>query len=261
MKRIIITKGAKKDYTLANANGLLSLTIAIPYEIGIIQTMKIRIDRVIRSHRKSIAIILQNDGKLVVRAPMRISAVRIQEFVNSKSAWIFTHQEKSRTRVGTIHKFINGENFLFLGQAYPLKLVDHQETPLKLDGCFSLKRSAQPRAMHYFSKWYRQQARQVFNDKVQFFAAQVAGKVGKIRLSSARTRWGSCSSRGTLSLTWRLIMAPVEIIDYVVIHELIHLEIKNHSSSFWKKVQDRVPDYKKRRAWLKDNGYLLTLDE
>ena len=130
-----------------------------------------------------------------------------------------------------------------------------------LDSCFRLGRSDQPRAREIFIKWYKQQARQIITDRVDFFAQKHAFNYAKIRLSSARTRWGSCSSRGTLSFTWRLVMAPMEIIDYVVIHELVHLEIQNHSSSFWKKVQEYLPDFKKKRAWLKEYGCLLNLGD
>jgi hypothetical protein len=89
----------------------------------------------------------------------------------------------------------------------------------------------------------------------------IAGKHGlryqNIRISSARTRWGSCSSRGTLSFTYRLIMAPAEVVDYVVMHELVHTQIKNHSKIFWNKVGELMPDYRNRLAWLKKNGKFL----
>jgi predicted metal-dependent hydrolase len=78
-----------------------------------------------------------------------------------------------------------------------------------------------------------------------------------VRISSARTRWGSCSSRGSLSFTWRLVMAPVEVVDYVIVHELAHLRVHNHSPEFWKEVARLMPDYAQRKQWLKDNGRLL----
>ena len=223
--------------------------------------MPVKIDQIIHSRRRSIAIIIQNDGKLVVRAPLRFSISRIQEFVLSKSDWILSQQAKAASRRAPAHAFIKGEDFLFLGKTFPLEIVDNSSKSLTLDSCFRLRKLDQSQAGAIFVKWYQEQARQIFTSRVKFFAQKYAFTYSKIRLSSARTRWGSCSSKGTLSFTWRLVMAPLEIIDYVVIHEMVHLEIQNHSSSFWKKVHEYMPDYKKRRTWLKAHGYQLVLGD
>lgn len=170
-------------------------------------------------------------------------------------------QKKAALQVVPKHEFKDGETFLYMGVSLPLKLVETQATALRMEAGFFLKRSALKQAGQVFTTWYKQQARQVFTGRVKHFATAHGFKAGKIRISSARTRWGSCSSRGTLSFTWRLVMAPQEVIDYVVVHELVHLEIKNHSAAFWAKVQEYVPDFKKKRAWLKSNGYRLELGD
>ena len=85
-------------------------------------------------------------------------------------------------------------------------------------------------------------------------------KVNRVRITSARTRWGSCSSQHNLNFTYRLCMAPLDVIEYVVVHELVHLRVPNHSLAFWQAVEKIKPDYHKQRAWLKKNGTLLTLD-
>jgi predicted metal-dependent hydrolase len=223
--------------------------------------MKIEIDQIIHSRRKSVAIIIRGDGRLVVRAPLRLSNARIREFVLSKTDWILTQQAKTAHRKAPVHTFIEGEDFLYLGRNFPLEIVDDPKSALTLDERFHLRRTDQPQARVVFLKWYKQQARQIITDRVNFFAQKHAYNYSRIRLSSARTRWGSCNSKGSLSFTWRLVMAPIEIIDYVVIHELVHLEIHNHSSSFWKKVLEFMPDYKKRRSWLKENGYRLSWED
>jgi predicted metal-dependent hydrolase len=94
-------------------------------------------------------------------------------------------------------------------------------------------------------------------ERVLAIAGKHAFRYQKIRISSARTRWGSCSSRGTLSFTYRLVMAPPDVVDYVVMHELVHTQVRNHSKTFWNKVQELMPDYKTRLAWLKKNGKYL----
>jgi len=128
-----------------------------------------------------------------------------------------------------------------------------------MDGFFKLTEAAQPNAESVFTAWYRKQARNVLTERVEFFARKHGFKIGKIRVSSARTRWGSCSSKDTLSFTWRLVMAPLEVIDYVVVHELCHLKEMNHSKAFWTRVERILPDYKVHRKWLKENGVKLSL--
>ncbi len=106
-------------------------------------------------------------------------------------------------------------------------------------------------------EWYRKQARQLITARVKHYADLLGLNVNKIRISNARKRWGSCSAKNNLSFTWRLILAPLEIIDYVVIHELMHIFEKNHSRRFWARVEEFYPDYRKIRKWLKQNSQLL----
>jgi predicted metal-dependent hydrolase len=154
---------------------------------------------------------------------------------------------------------VDGSTFLYLGKAYPLTLVEHQRPALVFDRHFYLDRSNLPRAQAVFTAWYREQARGVLEQRVAWCARQYGLAAKGVRITSARTRWGSCSSRGTLNFTWRLVMAPLEIIDYVVIHELAHLKEKNHSPAFWQLVERMLPDFRWRRDWLKKNGHILAL--
>ena len=104
-------------------------------------------------------------------------------------------------------------------------------------------------------------ALELLSEKVSIQAQQNDFTWKKIRISSARTRWGSCSSNGTLSFTWRLVLAPPEVIDYVVVHELAHTRIRDHSPKFWRRVAEIMPDYKRHVSWLKQNGRFLTLGD
>jgi predicted metal-dependent hydrolase len=128
-----------------------------------------------------------------------------------------------------------------------------------LDGCFYLSRHRLPEAPAVFEAWYRAQARRLISERVKHYAARNGFAYKRVSITRAKTRWGSCGSGGTLNFSWRLVLAPLEIIDYVVVHELAHLEVKNHSSVFWEKVEALMPDYKERRKWLKDNGQALSL--
>ena len=146
-----------------------------------------------------------------------------------------------------------------MGAQIPLRVVEKQRAALILKDEFLLANQARDRAPEIFEAWYKAHALKVIGERVQLLAANHGFKFEKLRITSARTRWGSCSSRGTLSFTWRLVMAPLEAVDYVVIHELTHLKIKNHSPVFWAEVARLMPTYKLGHEWLKKNGHLLTL--
>ena len=221
--------------------------------------MPIPIDKLVRSSRKTVAILIERDGRLTVRAPLRLSTARIQAFVESHVDWI----AKTRARLLTAppapaKRYADGETFLYLGRAYPLILVPAQRPALAFDGVsFRLARSSLPAAAEAFVRWYKQQARLFLVERLLALAGKHGFRYQKIRISSARTRWGSCSSRGTLSFTYRLIMAPPDVVDYVIMHELVHTQVRNHSKTFWNKVGQLMPDYKPRLAWLKKNGKFL----
>jgi predicted metal-dependent hydrolase len=184
----------------------------------------------------------------------------IRRFIEEKSDWIKRKQVRARKEAVRPHQFTDGETFWYQGKELPLRLVrDGRPGLVMMDGAFRLAKSAQPRAGSVFEAWYKKQARAVLAERVDFFARKYGFEVSKIRISSARTRWGSCSRKGTLSFTWKLVMAPPEVVDYVVVHELCHLRVLNHSPSFWAQVEAILPDYKAKRKWLKANGGKLQL--
>ena len=269
----------------------------------------------VRSKRKTVALIVQADGSLLVRAPLRLARKAIEEFIAQKSAWISSRQEIAHAAppAPPPRQFHSGEVFTFLGKKYPLEIVPEagsagrpaaqsalipaarssrpvpaqpqlpfwpaaplqpipavqpaaahlppgRRPPLQFSGeRFRLAQGSQARAAEVFSAWYRQQARRVIEERVKWYATRFGLKYSAVRISSARTRWGSCSSRGSLSFTWRLVIAPLEVIDYVVAHELAHLRVRNHSPAFWREVESILPDYKVRQKWLKTNGKSLEI--
>ena len=148
---------------------------------------------------------------------------------------------------------------MYLGNAYPLEIVKEQKKPLLLEGSFKLAASAQSNATLVFERWYRAQAKQILTERVDLYAGQYGFQYKKIGITSARTRWGSCSADSALNFSWRLILTPMEAVDYVVVHELVHTVFHNHSRRFWKKVETIMPDYKERRKWLRKDGQQLML--
>lgn len=212
--------------------------------------MQIQIDNLIRAKRRTIALIVERDGSLTVRAPKRAAMRDIEGFIREKTDWILRSREKLQAIIPTPKKqYADGEHFLFLGQEYELRLVPPQRPALKFDGGFTLSTSARERGEQMFTQWYKTQALTVFTERVSHYAALHGFEPKQVKVNSAKTRWGSCSANGTINFTWRLVMAPLEVIDYVVLHELAHLRVKNHSPRFWKLVESFCSDFKRHRKW------------
>ena len=217
--------------------------------------MSVTVDRILRSKRKTIALIVENDGSVSVRAPMRMSATDIQKFVAKHANWVIKKQTEIRAMPRTQpKKYVPGETFLYLGRDYALEAMEGQQKKLVLEDGFKIARSVLGDAELVFRNWYRQQSREIIEERAAFLAGKHAFHYDRIRITSARTRWGSCSANGTLSFSWRLIMTPLDIVDYVIIHELAHTVHHNHSKRFWGLVEKILPDYKDRRKRLKQYG-------
>lgn len=217
--------------------------------------MPIEAKQIIRSRRKTLALIVKPDGSLIVRAPLRIPEKTIREFMEKNARWIEKKQSEVRSAIPSApRQYAPGEMFLYLGNSYPLQIVQGQKKPLILDGSFQMAESAQHESSQVFARWYRAQARQILSERINLYACQYDFQYKGIKITSARTRWGSCSSTGSLNFSWRLIMAPMDVVDYVVVHELVHTVFHNHSRRFWKRVETILPDYKERKKWLRKNG-------
>ena len=222
---------------------------------------EITISKIIRSQRRTIALQVCPDATVIIRAPVKTSDTYINRFVQSKQSWIARKQEFVRQQISSTKdkEFVTGEEFLYLGEPYKLYLEPIQRAPLVFNKAFHLAQKRQSRAGPEFIKWYKQQARTIITARVNFYSMPAGLEYRKIKISSAQKRWGSCSRSNNLNFSWRLVMAPEPVIDYVVAHEVAHLEHKNHSRNFWNKVMTLDPDYKQHRKWLKVNGHLLKL--
>lgn len=177
----------------------------------------------IRSARKTVAIQISAEGEVTVRAPRRCSSRVIDNIVAEKRDWILKKQNEIR------------------GRAIFLQEQERQ----------------QPRISEAEQVRYRKLAGQVLARKVEYYARQMQVTFGRITVRDQKTRWGSCSAKGNLNFNWRLVLAPEEVLDYVVVHELAHRKEMNHSQRFWSQVENVMPDYRSRRLWLKENGDFL----
>jgi predicted metal-dependent hydrolase len=221
--------------------------------------------RVIRTKRKTIALIIQSDGSLLVRAPLRCPQSEIDRLVAEKADWIAAKQALVRQQAVQTQplRYQAGELFPYLGQTYPLRLYRSEQKRPRLElrgGEFWLPDALLLNASAAFEAWYRDQARQVITRRVERLAQQHNLQPGRIAINGARTRWGSCGPSGSLNFTWRLVLAPLDVIDYVAAHELAHLKERNHSPRFWAEVERLLPEYRPLRTWLKQHGRSLSAD-
>ncbi len=219
----------------------------------------VKIDELIRSRRKTLGLTVTPDARLIVRAPKRLSMAYIENFVRQKSQWILCKQAQVRNMPQATHTYRDGDMFPLLGTEMQLRL-DTAARRITLAGNLLLvPAQGQARAKELLEAWYRAYARTVFTQRVAYYAPLMNVRPGALRISGAKGRWGSCGAGGSINLVWRLVMAPIEVVDYVVVHELAHLKRRDHSAAFWQEVARILPAYQEQRRWLKQNARLLEL--
>ncbi|OEF97404.1 M48 family metallopeptidase [Desulfuribacillus alkaliarsenatis] len=236
---------------------------------------------------KNISIRIEPDTSVTVKAPSYVSIKRIEEILNKKAPWILKKLDQLATQPTPPEpkQFKENEQFAFLGTAFPLSinvqdLNKSLKKPLKKPTSYSkfytldfnnqqfiltettgivskVERSEILRGL--FKQWYIKQGMQLLVERLDFYTKQMGVSPTKVVFKEQKKRWGSCTSKGAIYLNWRLMMAPITIIDYVIVHELAHLKHLNHSKDFWYLVQSILPDHKERRNWLKLNGATLTI--
>ena len=211
-----------------------------------------------RSKRKTVALYIRN-GVLDVRAPLKMPIKAIEEFIESKEKWITERLSKSQAQTERREKFSldYGSLIYYRGNQYPITAKDG--TRVGFDGeCFYMPPSLAPEQIKSTCiKIYRKLAKQYLTEQVLNFAQKLSVEPKSVSITNARTRWGSCSAKKTINLTWRLIMACDEVSSYVACHECSHMLELNHSRRFWAIVENAMPDYKQRQAMLKGFQYQL----
>ena len=217
-----------------------------------------KIDRLIRSKRNSIALLVERDATLTVKAPIFVSEKLINDFIFEKRNWILKKQEiaKEKHKNFVPKKFVEGENFLFLGENYELEYIYSLPHPIMLDKKLFILEKHRNVTDKLILYWYKQQALKIISERLKYYSQLSGIRYNSLKITSARKRWGSCSLIGKLNFSFRLIMAPMEVINYVVIHELAHIIEHNHSKNFWKLVSQYDSEYKTHLTWLKKHNYI-----
>jgi predicted metal-dependent hydrolase len=212
--------------------------------------------RIEYSDRKTLGLIVERDASILVRAPRGASIEAIERFLDRKRYWLWekTNHAQKYPAFETLKEFVSGESFLFLGRQYRLEVVDEDFEGLKFDGGFKLSRSQVGVAREVFQAWYLAQAREHIVPRVKRYAERMGVEFGDIRVRDLRYRWGSCTPKNHLVFNWRLVKAPADVIDYIVVHELAHLIEANHTPAFWNIVRVQVPSFDRAKAWLVEHG-------
>lgn len=217
---------------------------------------------VVRSRRTTADIIIERDGRILVRAPEWADDEQVERVIEAKRYWIYQNlaewRDLNATRV--LREYKNGEGFLYLGRAYRLLLVSDQVEALSLrNGRFCLRRDAVDRgeiaaAKAAFQQFYVRRGMQRLTARVSYYAPKAGVSPRSVDVRELGNRWASCSPAGDLAFHWKCMMAPQTVIDYVVVHELCHFRHRDHTDAFWNEVDKVMPDYRERKEWLRKQG-------
>lgn len=208
------------------------------------------------SKRRSIGLRIDDNG-LTVSMPQRASEKWLHSVLQEKAGWVVDKLANWQSRKAPVQKWEDGETVLFRGEQFTLRIVSGlvraapQLTESEL--IIPVYDTANERAiMRKIMQWYKREAEQVFRECVEHFAPLMNVSPAAIKLTSARTQWGSCTAQGVIRLNWQLVTMPLHLIDYVVVHELAHLVEMNHSPAFWAIVEGACPDYVQVRKELRE---------
>lgn len=205
---------------------------------------------------------MERDASVVVRAPEGISEEKIQQAVEARKLWLFqkiNHEQKyppTRQR----KEFVSGETIIYLGRNYRLEVTEHAVEGVQFRSRFVISRQNQPQAAKLFRGWYIERAHERIPSRAKYFAEAMGVRFNRLLISDLKVRWGSCTPRANLNFNWRIMRAPANVIDYLVVHELAHLLEPNHTSRYWNIVAVQVPHFERAKAWLREHGGFLEVD-
>jgi predicted metal-dependent hydrolase len=216
---------------------------------------------------KKVCLTIKNK-RVRVAVPQELPLEYAKDFVEKNKEWILEHYRKQSSKTQNLpKKYLPGDKLFYRGRNYPLKYVETSNSKHYAQfigsrilvyvppGLEPEKRSDLGKTL--IEQWYRDQAEKILSEQVHYYAKKLDISFNKLKIKDQKTRWGSCSTKGNINLNWRIIMAPNQVIAYVIIHELTHLIYMNHSTEFWKRVEQYMPDYRKWKKWLDDNGNQL----
>lgn len=213
------------------------------------------------NRKKTMDIVVERNGTLCVLVPKKLNEERILDILNKKeydiTKKVIQWKESHQNRI--VRRFIDGQSFMYLGKNYCLHFVDTPNVPLSLqNGRFVMdSRINNPRQV--FVDFYKKQARMVIQKRFCYFANMLDVKPIDMQIRDIRSRWGSCTPNKRIFYHWKTVMLPPKILDYIVLHELMHIKYPRHSRQFWNEMANVLPDYMNAIDWLKIQGIHVEL--
>jgi predicted metal-dependent hydrolase len=218
--------------------------------------------------RRSLGLTVDRSGELVVHAPAATPEPELRTWVTSKLLWIHQKLAQKREMVRDVHppEFVSGDSIFYLGRSYRLRIVDKARAPLRFDGeWFELRRDARPKAAQHFQRWFADEGGVRLRARSTELERRSGQAPKRVIVGDLGYRWGSCGKNGTLYFNWRLLQLPIQLIDYVILHEQVHLLHHDHSHRFWRSMDSVLPDWRIRkqeleRDWARFARFAVPLD-
>ncbi len=212
--------------------------------------------------RKTLNITVERDRSVVVTAPEGTGEDKIKTIVESKRKWIEDKIASSQKNdLSEAKEFVSGESILYLGKFYFLKVDDAEIETLNFDDCFHIAKNNFSNAKDIFKSWFIKKAEEYITPMAKTCAENLGVAYLQCKVvDNMEYRWGSCTPKGNICFNWRIIKAPMNVVRYVILHELAHRLEYNHTERFWNIVSVQQPDYLTAKEWLKENGGLLERD-
>jgi predicted metal-dependent hydrolase len=224
-------------------------TMTIPYHI-------------IKSKRIKTSEIIVESDKVMIRTPLNKSQSDIEGIISGKASWILKKQKEYKETIPQIIKptYEEGSTLPYLGRNYPIRILKNQpEYNIKFcDGEFTIEikssKASLAKIKKLYEDWLIETAELVFKHKVDEYSKKLGVKVKKIIIKNLKNRWGSMTKEGSINLNVNLLKGPQDVLDYIILHELCHLKIKEHSHHYWGRIYKYMPDYQQKIDWLNVNA-------
>lgn len=217
-------------------------------------------NKIVRTNRKTLSLLITKDGSLVVHAPKRVSMEYIENFIQEKEKWIIKKQTEVLKTKTENQSIITMDSILFLGQPHEVISIQKNQSPEITDKYIYIPYIENKEERKIFLKhWIEQQTAYITKQRIEFFSNLMSLDYQSLKIIKSINRWGTCSSEGKISFNYKLSMLPPKIIDYIVIHELAHLLEFNHSKKFYQVIESVMPGWAIQRKKLKEYSYLLSI--
>ena len=217
--------------------------------------------------RKTMSIEVETTGEVTVIAPVGTSTDDILEIVRGRAGWIVSKQYESKfindTKIN--REVISGESYMYLGRNYSLDIrVDEKLDSISVklfQGKFVVSTYTKDEDLikKAMENWYREKTLAKVKERISYYRSYFNDEVTNVKVKEQKKRWASCTCKNELLFNWRCVMAPASVLDYIVVHEMCHMEYKNHSKDFWNRVYAVMPDYEVRKLWLRNNGIKMDI--